>query len=377
MDAEQFQQRHREGSFGVAGNEALLESQESETLRARIASEMRALDRLQRVARPVALIVFTVLAVLVILQLYTWKRLEQLTTFSQRHEEHGKAARASMQGASTKQGEARNETTPRLPAHASQKASEREKENGELATASPSPAPAQPSKPKKAPQPEPRHELSPAKTQPSPVRPPVPVVQSSPVQPPAPMAQPSPVQPPAPVVQRSPSRGISAMGQASTVYQNSPPNQPDLPANGAETAAVAGQGLVAQAGAEASESADLAGARPGPADTAIARDHNEIERLRQLGKRDYVEFTLLRSDSRRPVAPDISLELKKIDSKRLRCALNVYADDYRFSADLGINEPFVFPIRAMWESVELVINKVGKDSVGGYLAARKGVLGTR
>ena len=191
------------------------------------------------------------------------------------------------------------------------------------------------------------------------------------------MAQPSPVQPPAPVVQRSPSRGISAMGQASTVYQNSPPNQPDLPANGAETAAVAGQGLVAQAGAEASESADLAGARPGPADTAIARDHNEIERLRQLGKRDYVEFTLLRSDSRRPVAPDISLELKKIDSKRLRCALNVYADDYRFSADLGINEPFVFPIRAMWESVELVINKVGKDSVGGYLAARKGVLGTR
>ena len=106
----------------------------------------------------------------------------------------------------------------------------------------------------------------------------------------------------------------------------------------------------------------------------IARDHNDIERLRKLGARDYVEFTLVHSDTRQEVAPDISLQLKKVDSKRLRCALNIYAEGYEFPADLAINEPLVFPIRAMWDSVELVINKMGKDSVVGYLSARKGVL---
>ena len=113
------------------------------------------------------------------------------------------------------------------------------------------------------------------------------------------------------------------------------------------------------------------------ADTVIARDHNEVERLRKLGRRDYIEFTLVRSGNRQEVAPDIKLELKKVDSKRLRCAVNIYAEDYEYPTDLGINEPVVFPVRAMWESVELVINKVGKDTVGGYLTARKGVLAAR
>jgi len=113
------------------------------------------------------------------------------------------------------------------------------------------------------------------------------------------------------------------------------------------------------------------------ADTVIARDHNEIERLRKLGRRDYVEFTLARAGNRLEVAPDIKLELKKVDSRKLRCAVNIYAEDYEYPTDLGINEPVVFPVRAMWESVELVINKVGKDTVGGYLTARKGVLTAR
>jgi hypothetical protein len=157
----------------------------------------------------------------------------------------------------------------------------------------------------------------------------------------------------------------------------------DLSANRPEASATpSGQGPSARQGVEVAQNdqhdaAEPSGMRVARADAVIARDHDEIERLRRLGRRDYIEFTLVRSGSRQEVAPDISLELKKVDSKRLRCAVNIYAEDYEYPTDLGIYEPVVFPVRAMWESVELVINKVGKDTVGGYLSARKGVFVAR
>ena len=119
---------------------------------------------------------------------------------------------------------------------------------------------------------------------------------------------------------------------------------------------------------------ETSGSKTGQADTAVAHNHNEIEGLRKLGKRDYVEFTLARSRTRQEVAPDISLQLKKVNAKRSRCALNIYAEGYEFPASLGVNEPMVFPIQAMWESVQLVVTKIGNDDVAGYLSAPKGVL---
>jgi len=356
MGAAQFYQRNREGGGDPAGHDAEHESQDSETLRARIATEMRSVERLQRLARPVALVVFTLLALLVILQLYTWARLEQLTALSQQLDERERADRAVLQEAIEKPRGSLSQSAPPASARSSSRVNVREKGSGDHETVAPAPAPAKVSKPKKVSQPEARSELSPAKS------------------------PPAPESPPAPVAKPTPARGLSLTGQTSTtVYENTQPNRPDAAANRQENSAAAGPALAARTGAEAgpNEGADPAGVRPGPADTVIARDHNDIERLRKLGKRDYVEFTLVRSDRRRQVAPDISLQLRKVDSKRLRCALNVYAEDYEFPTDLGINEPIVFPIRAMWESVELVINKVGKDSVGGYLTARKGVLGAR
>jgi len=52
---------------------------------------------MQRVARPIALVVFTLLGLLAVLQLYTWSRVEQLSALSQRREERVAAALASMQ----------------------------------------------------------------------------------------------------------------------------------------------------------------------------------------------------------------------------------------------------------------------------------------
>jgi hypothetical protein len=338
-------QRGREQSSRTVGSEAGPDTQESETLRTRIAGELRTVDRLQRVARPVALVVFTLLGLLALLQLYTWSRVEQLTVLSQRREERTAATLASMQEAIDKQRVVLDEAMQQAasPGHGHKKADLVAREVPErAATAAPRELP-RAGKTSREPQPAAHNETAPS---PAAVRP-------------AP-------EPPAP-----PQEAGQARQRPTIEYQSVAVNRLD------QSAGLPGGQSVEVGQNDQHENAQPSGVRVTQTDTVIARDHNEIERLRRLGRRDYVEFTLVRSGNRQEVAPDIRLELKKVDSKRLRCALNIYAEDYEYPTDLGINEPVVFPVRAMWESVELVINKVGKDSVGGYLTARKGVLAAR
>jgi len=356
-------QRDRESSLGTFGGESRPEAPESETLRTRIAGELRTVDRLQRIARPAALIVFTLLGLLAVLQLYTWSRVEQLTALSQRREERTAATLASMQEAIDKQRVALDEALEQAasPGHGHKKAALVATETPQRAAPAAVREFPKPSRTRKEPQPV-AH-----KTAPNPVA-------ARPAPEPAAEERQAPGPPPE----------VQLARQRPTIeYQSVAANRLDQTANRPDaSAAPGGQGVSASQGAglgqnEQHENAEPSAVRVTQADTVIARDHNEIERLRRLGKRDYVEFTLVRSGSRQEVAPDIRLELKKVDSKRLRCAVNIYAEDYEYPTDLGINEPVVFPVRAMWESVELVINKVGKDTVGGYLTARKGVLAAR
>ena len=108
--------------------------------------------------------------------------------------------------------------------------------------------------------------------------------------------------------------------------------------------------------------------------TLIARNHDEIAKLRELGERDYFEFTLNRFDRPQSVA-GMGLQLKRTDTKRLRYTLDVYADDYRIEKkDRGINEAVSFHVRDSQQPVELVVNQVGKESVTGYLSAAKGTI---
>ena len=361
MGGAQFR-REREHSSETFVSESRPEGQESETLRTRIAGELRSVDRMLRIARPVALVVFTLLGLLAVLQLYTWSRVEQLSALSQRREERVAAALASMQETIDRHRLTLDEAAehPASPGRSHKQANLEAREASE------------PSAPVAV-----RELAKPGKAS----REPQPAVHQAPPRPvdlrPAPAPQTA--APPAPDSQQNvppahPSTRIE--------FQSTASNRLDLAAGRAEEAMPGGQGASARQGGEAGRNdqhdvAEAPGVRVTQADTVIARDHNEIERLRKLGRRDYIEFTLVRAGNRQEVAPDIRLELKKVDSKRLRCAVNIYAEDYEYPTDLGINEPVVFPVRAMWESVELVINKVGKDTVGGYLTARKGVLAAR
>jgi hypothetical protein len=113
-----------------------------------------------------------------------------------------------------------------------------------------------------------------------------------------------------------------------------------------------------------------------PSVAPVARDHNEVVQLRKLGKRDYIEFTLVPSPVRQEVAPGIGFRLKKVDVKNLRCTLSIYADDYELTDNQGVGEAVSFPTRAGSQSVQLAIMQVNPDGVVGYLSSLKGVLAT-
>jgi hypothetical protein len=107
--------------------------------------------------------------------------------------------------------------------------------------------------------------------------------------------------------------------------------------------------------------------------TLIARNQNEITALRRLGERDYFEFVLDRGNLS-PLLGGIRLELTKTNVRRLRYNMAVLADDLRVEKkDLTINEAVFFYVRSHKTPLELVVNKIQKNRVTGYVSAPKEV----
>ena len=103
----------------------------------------------------------------------------------------------------------------------------------------------------------------------------------------------------------------------------------------------------------------------------IATNHDELEALKHSGDRNYYEFTLEKGKSK-PVGT-ISLELKKADQKHSRFTMNVVADDNTIEKkDRELNEPVQFYTGRDHFLYELVVNKIEKNRVTGYLATPKG-----
>ena len=105
--------------------------------------------------------------------------------------------------------------------------------------------------------------------------------------------------------------------------------------------------------------------------TLIARNHEEIEQLRRMGERDYFEFTLDKKGARYR-AGDVMVELRGTNSKRNLFTVALYADDLRLEKkNRSVNEPIYFYTRGHRTPLELVVNKVGKDKVVGYVSVPK------
>lgn len=107
--------------------------------------------------------------------------------------------------------------------------------------------------------------------------------------------------------------------------------------------------------------------------TLIARNHDDIETLRKLGERDYIEFTAEKGKLAK--VANLGLVLKKTNTKRHRFNINLLADDMEVEKkDRTVNEPVFFYLKGQKKFYELVVNKVDSKSVTGYISTPKGAI---
>ena len=106
--------------------------------------------------------------------------------------------------------------------------------------------------------------------------------------------------------------------------------------------------------------------------TLIARNHDEIDQLRRLGERDYVEFTIAGKNKPQKVG-NLTVELKGVNEKRSQYSVAMTAEDRKIEKkNRNMNEPIFFYLSGKKIPEELVINKLGKDTVSGYVSIPKG-----
>ena len=106
--------------------------------------------------------------------------------------------------------------------------------------------------------------------------------------------------------------------------------------------------------------------------TLIARNHDEIDELRRVGEREYVEFTLTGKGKRSKVG-DLVVELRGTNVKKNQYTVALYVDDLRLEKkDRAIDEPIYFYSMGTRVPRELVVNQIAKDKIVGYLSVPKG-----
>jgi hypothetical protein len=105
--------------------------------------------------------------------------------------------------------------------------------------------------------------------------------------------------------------------------------------------------------------------------TLIARNHDEIDVLRRQGERDYIEFTIAGKNQPQKVG-NVTVVLKGVNEKRNRSNIVYTVEDKSYeSKNANINSPLFFYLSGTHQPEELVINKVGKNTISGYLSVPK------
>jgi len=104
--------------------------------------------------------------------------------------------------------------------------------------------------------------------------------------------------------------------------------------------------------------------------TLIARNSEEVSVLRRLGERDYMEFTIEGKQPQKVGA--ITVQLRGTNTKKSQFTVAMTVDDLRVEKkNRQVNEPIYFYTRGGRQPLELVINKVDKNKVVGYLSIPK------
>jgi hypothetical protein len=105
--------------------------------------------------------------------------------------------------------------------------------------------------------------------------------------------------------------------------------------------------------------------------TLIARNHDEIDQLRRLGEREYVEFTIAGKGKPQKVG-NVTVELRGTNAKKNQFSVALTVEDKLYNKkNRALNEPIFFYLSGTRQPEEVVINKVSKDQISGYLSIPK------
>lgn len=103
----------------------------------------------------------------------------------------------------------------------------------------------------------------------------------------------------------------------------------------------------------------------------IARNHSELVVLQKRGERNYYEFSFEKSKTFHHTGP-ISVALRKADVKHEYCDLEMMVDDKDISRKhVNLYESISLYPEGYPQPVEVVINRIDKDSIHGYVSEPK------
>jgi hypothetical protein len=104
---------------------------------------------------------------------------------------------------------------------------------------------------------------------------------------------------------------------------------------------------------------------------SIAKTHEELVALEKRGERSYFEFDLEKSKQFQRVGP-LTLSLRKADTKHKSFDLSMIVDDNELSKKkVNLYEPIWIHAQNDAQPVQVVVNRVEKNRVHGYVSAPK------
>jgi len=106
--------------------------------------------------------------------------------------------------------------------------------------------------------------------------------------------------------------------------------------------------------------------------TLIAKNHDEIDELRKLGERDYIEFTITGRGKEQKVG-NVTVLLHSTNPSKSSYNVSLTVDDKRMNDKNGtINQPIFFYAQGSKRApMEIVVNTIEKNKVTGYLSIPK------
>lgn len=104
---------------------------------------------------------------------------------------------------------------------------------------------------------------------------------------------------------------------------------------------------------------------------SIARTHDELVVLQRKGERNYYEFDIDKTKQFRSAGP-VAIKLKKANTKHQYADLQLNVDDAQLDKKhVNLFEPVTFLNTDSGQPVQLVINRITKDHIHGYVAEPK------